>query len=104
MIKSLNLFNRKSNRVINTEYYLILGEILGVCTGVNLTPNFAFIGQYAVRPQYQGLGIGSALWKKVMEHIGTERNISLFAVEEMFETYQKKGGFVIVPQKKNSCV
>jgi hypothetical protein len=28
----------------------------------------------------------------------------LFAVEEMFETYQKKGGFVIVPQKKNSCV
>jgi hypothetical protein len=80
--------------------FLILGEILGVCSGVNLTSNFAFIGQYAIRPQYQGLGIGSALWKKVMEHIGTGRNISLFAVEKMFETYHKKGGFVIVPQKR----
>ncbi len=40
-----------------------------------LTSNFAFIGQYAVRPQYQGFGIGSAFWKRVMDFIRAERNI-----------------------------
>ena len=53
-----------------------------------------------VRPKCQGLGIGSALWKKVMEHIGTERNISLFSSERMFETYRNKWGFVIIPEKR----
>ena len=69
-------------------------------SGINLTSNLAFIGQYAVRPQYQGLGIGSALWKRVMGNIGTERNISLFSGDRMFETYRNKLGFVIVPEKR----
>ncbi len=56
--------------------------------------------QYAVRPKYQGLGIGSALWKKVMEHIGTERNISLFFPDKMLEICRNKLGFVTVPEKR----
>jgi hypothetical protein len=35
-----------------------------------------------------------------MEHIGTERNISLFSADRMFETYRNKLGFVIVPEKR----
>jgi hypothetical protein len=35
-----------------------------------------------------------------MEHIGTERNISLSPAEKMSQTYQNKCGFVIVPEKR----
>jgi hypothetical protein len=35
-----------------------------------------------------------------MEHIGTERNISLFAADRMFQTYQNKLGFKVVPEKR----
>jgi len=76
------------------------GKILGAINGINLTSDFAFIGQYAVLPQYQGFGIGSALWKKVMQHIGTQRNISLYATKRMFQNYRDKYGFIIVPEKR----
>jgi hypothetical protein len=46
------------------------------------------------------LGIGSALWKKVMEYIGNERNIGLFSDTAMFEKYHNRSGFVIVPEKR----
>jgi hypothetical protein len=35
-----------------------------------------------------------------MEHIGTERNISLYAGEGMLQFYRNKCGFVIIPQKR----
>jgi hypothetical protein len=35
-----------------------------------------------------------------MEHIGTERNISLYAGDRMLEFYRNKCGFVIVPEKR----
>lgn len=73
--------------------------MLGVCNGVNNNSN-AHIGQFAVKPQYHGLGIGSALWKKVMQHIGTERNISLYATESMFPIYRDKYGFGVIPEKR----
>jgi hypothetical protein len=79
---------------------LKIGQILGILSGINLTSNLSFIGQYAVRPQYQGLGIGSALWKRVMGNIGTERNISLFSDISMFDKYRVRSGFSVVPEKR----
>lgn len=75
------------------------GKLLGTCSGINHNSNFSFIGLFAVLPQYQGLGIGSALWKKVLEHIGPERNISLFASNEMTEFY-RRSGFGIASERR----
>src|SRR5882762_6906514 len=68
-------------------------------TGVNLSPTFAFVGKYAVKEKYRGKGIGQAMWQKMMQHIGDQRNISLFAAEEMFPIYRDKLGFCLVPEK-----
>lgn len=35
-----------------------------------------------------------------MEHIGKDKNVSLFAAEAMFEKYRDRSGFTIVPQKR----
>ena len=43
-----------------------------MCSGINVSPGLGFMGSYAVRTEYQGLGIGSALWRKAMEHIGND--------------------------------
>ncbi|CAG2179194.1 unnamed protein product, partial [Oppiella nova] len=76
------------------------GQILGACSGVNLSPNLSFVGQYAVRHEYQGLGIGKALFDTVSEHMG-DRNASLFAAnQKMYETYRDKNGYKAVPQKR----
>ncbi|CAG2170740.1 unnamed protein product, partial [Oppiella nova] len=76
------------------------GQILGSCSGVNLSPDLSFVGQYAVRHEYQGLGIGKALFDTVSEHMG-DRNASLFAAnQKMFETYRDKNGYKAIPQKR----
>ena len=64
---------------------------MGICNGVNLSDELAFIFQFGVRPDYQGQGIGQLLWKSVLEHIGPERNVGVYAREEMVAKYQKKG-------------
>ena len=61
--------------------------------------DMAFIGQYAVLPEYQGKGIGSALWKAMMTHIGTERNVSLYAAKEMIPKYRDRSNFIVIPKK-----
>lgn len=52
------------------KFMSFIGTILGMCGGVFVHPSIAFIGLYAVRPEYHGKGIGIKIWKKVMEHIG----------------------------------
>lgn len=54
-----------------------------------MDPKTAFIGLYAVRPKYQGLGIGMKLWNKMLEHVG-DRNAGLHAVPKHRKTYQEK--------------
>jgi hypothetical protein len=42
-------FEKSSKYYFNIFDFWILGEILGVCSGINLTSDFAFIGQYGFR-------------------------------------------------------
>ena len=70
---------------------------MGICSGINLSPDLAFIGQFGVRPEYQRLGIGSELWRKAIEHIGSDRNIGLYARKSMVEKYRNKYNFTFIP-------
>ena len=79
---------------------MFTGNLIGACSGVVWSTNLAFIGQYCVRPEYEGKGIGSELWAKVMQHIGKDNNVSLFAATNMFEKYRVRSGFSIVPEKR----
>ncbi|CAG2112381.1 unnamed protein product, partial [Medioppia subpectinata] len=77
-----------------------LGRILGACSGVNIGPDLSFVGQYAVRAEYQGLGIGKALWVKAMKNMG-DRNASLFAATvKIFTIYRDVHHFSAVPKKR----
>ncbi|CAG2177569.1 unnamed protein product, partial [Oppiella nova] len=53
------------------------GQILGVCSGFNITRDLAFVGEYAVVPKYRKLGIGHSLWKRCLEHC-SKRNCAIF--------------------------
>ncbi|CAG2100127.1 unnamed protein product [Medioppia subpectinata] len=76
------------------------GKLLGVCCSVNLSPELSFIYSYAVRPEYQGLGIGTALWDKAMKHMG-DRNASLFGDnQKVNDIYKNKHNFTFIPQRK----
>ncbi|GIY76144.1 n-acetyltransferase domain-containing protein [Caerostris darwini] len=57
------------------------GEVIGVCGAVIHTPNFAFVGIYAVLEKYRGYGIGKKVWDACMEHVGS-RNAALNAVPD----------------------
>ena len=63
-----------------------------MCAGVFVNPETAFIGLYGVDPQYQKLGIGMSMWRKIMEHVG-DRNAGLYAVPEHLAMYRDKAGF-----------
>ncbi|CAG2100148.1 unnamed protein product [Medioppia subpectinata] len=76
------------------------GKLLGVCGCVNLSPELSFVCMYAVREDCQGLGIGTALWAKGIEHMG-DRNASLFAANvKMQEIYKNHHNFKAIPQRK----
>ena len=62
--------------------------------GVNHTPTFAFVGDYAVKEEYRGQGIGQAMWAKMVQHVRmSERNVALHATLKMFPIYKDKLGF-----------
>lgn len=65
-----------------------------MCAGVFVDPGVAFLGLYAVRPEFQGLGIGIKIWKAIMHHVG-ERNAGLYAVPEHLHTYRDLAGFSV---------
>ena len=83
-------------RLVIFTYELLLGKLLGICSGVNISPDMSHIGQYGVLPEYQKLGIGLKLWQTVMDHIGKERNISLYARPgPMSHKYKQKYNFEV---------
>jgi hypothetical protein len=68
--------------------------------GINFSPSLAFIGDYAVNENSRGLGVGHAMWKRMLEHVGSERNLVLFSAEEMFPIYRDLLGFKCVSDKR----
>ncbi|CAG2170828.1 unnamed protein product [Oppiella nova] len=76
------------------------GKLLGYLCGVNITENLAYIGSYCVRPEYQGRGIGKALWDKTIEHLG-DRNLGLVSSEQnTFEFYRDVRNFRYISDRR----
>lgn len=63
-----------------------------MCAGVFVHPTTAFIGLYGVRPDLHGCGIGTAMWTRMMEHVGS-LNAGLYAVTEHLSMYRDRAGF-----------
>ncbi|XP_054706846.1 uncharacterized protein LOC129216654 [Uloborus diversus] len=70
-------------------------EVLAVCCSVVHHEDLAFLGIYAVRKKYRGLGLGLKVWNACLEHIG-DRNAALNAVPGKLELYRDRGGFPVV--------
>ena len=70
-----------------------------MCAGVFVDPKVAFVGLYAVRPEFQGLGIGIKIWRTIMHHV-SDRNAGLYAVPEHLHTYRDVAGFVLEDSRK----
>ncbi|CAG2165579.1 unnamed protein product [Oppiella nova] len=69
------------------------GKIIGYCGAVNVAEDFAVIGGYCVKPEYQGHGIGNNIWNSGMAHMG-DRNIGLTAANtKMLEIYRDRHHF-----------
>ncbi|CAG2177492.1 unnamed protein product, partial [Oppiella nova] len=73
-------------------FVVAVDDSTGMCAGVFVHPDTAFIGLYGVDPQYQKLGIGWQMWRKMMAHIG-DRNAGLYAVPEHQSMYRDRAGF-----------
>jgi hypothetical protein len=63
---------------------------VGSISAVAYDDAFGFMGFYIVRPELRGQGIGMALWKAAMVHMGG-RNIGGDGVVAMLDKYQKSG-------------
>lgn len=71
-----------------------LGKIIGMCSGTFTRPDTAFMGFYAVEPDYQGLGVGRKLWSTTLERLDSRTNVGLYGVPSMSHKY-KKAGFIL---------
>ncbi|CAG2116632.1 unnamed protein product [Medioppia subpectinata] len=75
------------------------GKVFGYVSAVKLSPELAFIGGYAVRAEYQRLGIGKTLWDKAMAYMG-DTNVGLFAANlKMFAIYRDLYNFQQIPDR-----
>lgn len=72
---------------------LATGEVIGMCAGPMTRPDTAFMGFYAVDPQFQRMGIGKELWSKTMDRLSS-LNVGLYGVPSMSAKY-KKSGFTV---------
>lgn len=70
--------------------YELGDQIIGVFTAYPLGPDYGFLGDFLVQPEFRGKGYGKALWKVGVEHLGS-RNIGAGAVKEMVPTYESWG-------------
>ena len=76
------------------------GRLLGICSGINISPDMGFIGQYGVIPECQGQGIGTVLWRRAIEHIGPDRNMSLITMDHMLDKYMTKCNFKFCSERR----
>lgn len=67
------------------------GKIVGMCSGLMTRHDTAFMGFYAVEPEYQGIGIGRELWLKCLKRLEPSVNVGLYGVPAMTEKYKKSG-------------
>jgi GNAT superfamily N-acetyltransferase len=63
---------------------------VGSISAVAYDDSFGFMGFYIVRSELRGHGIGMALWKAAINHMG-ERNIGGDGVVVMLDKYKKSG-------------
>ncbi|CAG2103008.1 unnamed protein product [Medioppia subpectinata] len=76
------------------------GKLLGYCSILNLSSELSYVFVYAVRPECQGLGIGTALWDKAMKRVG-DRNITLQASEpKVIDIYKNRQNFTLIPERR----
>ncbi|CAG2103218.1 unnamed protein product [Medioppia subpectinata] len=95
----LGLKPRKQIPIMFTKK-IIDGKLLGFICGVNLTPELSYWSMYAVRPEYQGLGIGSKLWDKLIVHFG-DRNVCVYTGDEKtYNKYKDLYKFNAIPQRR----
>lgn len=62
-----------------------------MCSGTLVRNDTAFMGFYAVEPDYQGNGIGRELWATTTRRLDESINIGLYGVPAMSGKYKKSG-------------
>lgn len=65
-----------------------------MCAVVMNNATTAFVGFYGVEPEYQGFGVGRALWAKTFARLDDGLNVGLYGVPDMAHKY-KRAGFII---------
>lgn len=65
-------------------------EIVSSIAVVNYDDQYAFLGQYLVRPDHRGRGLGLATWRAAIGHAGT-RTIGLESGDEHLAKYRSAG-------------
>jgi GNAT superfamily N-acetyltransferase len=68
----------------------LAGEIVSSIAVVNYDDQYAFLGQYLVRPEYRGQGLGLATWRAAIGHAGP-RTIALESGDEHLTKYRNAG-------------
>lgn len=62
-----------------------------MCAGPMTRNDTAFMGFYAVSPDYQRIGIGRELWAKTVGRLDPSANVGLYGVPSMSNKYKKSG-------------
>lgn len=62
-----------------------------MCSATMTRPDTAFVGFYAVDPDYQHIGIGRELWSRTLKRLDPATNVGLYGVPAMAEKYKKTG-------------
>ncbi|CAG9529848.1 unnamed protein product [Cercopithifilaria johnstoni] len=69
-----------------------IGDYVGSCICLEFD-NYAFVSLYYIRPEYRKRGVGTELFKRVVNDNVRKKNIGLNAVQIMSPIYDKKLGF-----------
>jgi hypothetical protein len=69
---------------------LLGGEPVACLSCVRYGPDFGFLGQYMVRPEYRGRGFGLTIWAEGMAHLGG-RTVGLDGVLDQVPNYERSG-------------
>lgn len=72
---------------------MIGGEPAATAVATNYDADFSFGGFFIVRPEFRGMGLGIAISRHVLSHVGG-RNFGIDGVFEMQEKYRALDGFI----------